>query len=189
MLALEVERIERHAWRDLAGAGPPPLWIDPEALARFAPSWVALGRELGTVLAARSSLEISRAGAEHARACADIVALSFGLSAAARPPFAALCERRRWHVFAALDGRRPVATAAMYLAGETAYVAFAATLPSHRRRGAHAALLERCLRVGLALGARCAAATAPAHSLDNLMRAGFAPLYARRSWAPEALWR
>ena len=80
--------------------------------------------------------------------------------------------------------RRPVAAAGLYLGGETAYVAFTATLPSHRRRGAQAALIERCLRVGLALGARRAAATAPAHSLDNLMRAGFSPLYARRSWAP-----
>ena len=187
-LAVEVERVERHAWLDLAGDGAPPGWLDGQGLTRFAPSWVALGRELGTVLVAQTGLEIARVGADHAQACADIVALTFGLSGGARLPFAAIAQRRRWHVFAALDGRRPVAAAAMYLRGEMSWVGFAATLPSHRRRGAHAALLERCQRVALALGARRAAAPAPQHPLANLRRAGFSPLYARRTWAPPDLW-
>jgi GNAT superfamily N-acetyltransferase len=187
-LAVDVERVERHAWLDLAGDQGPPDWLDAHSLVRFAPSWVALGRDLGTVLAARTTLEITRVGAEQAAACADIVTLAFGLARSARPLFASLGERRRWHVFAALDGKRPVAAAGLYLRGELAYVAFAATLPSHRRRGAQAALIERCQRVALALGARRAAATAPQHTLSNLQRAGFSPLYARRTWAPLEVW-
>ena len=67
----------------------------------------------------------------------------------------------------------------------------AATLPSHRRRGAQGALVARWIRDGLALGCRFFAAEAaedtpesPNRSYHNLLRAGFRLAYLRRNYAP-----
>ena len=67
----------------------------------------------------------------------------------------------------------------------------AATLPSHRRRGAQGALVARRIRDGLALGYRLFAAEAaedgpeaPDPSYHNVLRAGFRLAYLRRSYLP-----
>jgi GNAT superfamily N-acetyltransferase len=171
-------------------------WLGAAGLVPYPRRWVKLGRALGSVTPAKSAFEIARVTHVHADACAAILARGFDLPASAPTLFRPLAERPRWHLYAAFDGGRPVATAGLFVDGFTAYLAFASTLPAYRRRGAQSALLERRLRVALALGATFvvsetgeAVAGDPQHSYGNLSRAGLRPLGVRESWAPpETRW-
>src|SRR5690242_2010164 len=54
--------------------------------------------------------------------------------------------RPGWRHYFALDGDRPVATAALYVKGNMAWAGLGGTLPNDRRRGAQSALLARRVR-------------------------------------------
>lgn len=169
-----------------------PAWLSELGLARYRRDWVKLARASGPVEAARHALRVSSVSPRDAEACAQIAVQAFGLPEATLPLFALLPGRPRWHVFAAYDEDRPAAIAALYLSGSTGYLAFAATAPAYRRRGAQAGLIERRLRVAFALGARWIVSETgvelgndPQHSYHNLTRAGLSPLLMRANWAPE----
>jgi hypothetical protein len=94
--------------------------------------------------------------------------------------------------FAAWDGDDMVANAYVLFNGEAAELSGAATLRGHRNRGAQTALLG--LRADAAAKAGCRWLVAETNlppvglanpSLNNMLRAGFRPLYTRRNW----LWR
>ena len=101
------------------------------------------------------------------------------------PPFfagwaAALVARSGWHCFAARDGDAIVATAALYTAGKAGWLGFAATDPSHRRRGLQTALLAARIDRGHDLGLETlvtstveAAEAAVSQSQRNMLRVGF----------------
>lgn len=89
------------------------------------------------------------AEAEHAEAFGRICQLCFALPPALAPWVAALVGRPGWRTFVALDGARPVATAAFHVQGEWAWMGWSATLPSHRGEGAQLALIaEMRLQAG-----------------------------------------
>jgi len=97
--------------------------------------------------------------------------------------------RARWTHYWALDGDEPVAVGALFVHDGAAWLGMAATLESHRRRGAQSALFAHRVRDALAQGARwLCTETAPdwpelgGQSLRNAARAGFHPAYARPSW-------
>jgi GNAT superfamily N-acetyltransferase len=173
-----------------------PAWLAELGLVRYSRDWVKLARASGPVEEARHALRIAPVPPRDAEACAQIVLDAFALPAAALSLFALLPGRPRWHVFAAYDEDRPAAIAALYLRGPTGYLAFAATAPAYRGRGAQAALIERRLRVAFALGARWIVSETgvqsgddPQHSYHDLTRAGLVPLSLRINWAPEgATW-
>ena len=81
---------------------------------------------------------------------------------------------------ARIDGI-PVGEAAMSIEGDIAIIAGAGTLPAFRGRGVQKALLQQRLNEAVAAGCRLAVVTtAPGtRSQDNVMRRGFALLYAR----------
>ena len=90
---------------------------------------------------------------------------------------------------AAWDGDRVVAAALLFLAGDTAQLFAAATLPGSRGRGAQSALIALRLRLAREAGASWVFAetgveSAGQHnsSLHNLRRAGFTDLYERPNW-------
>jgi GNAT superfamily N-acetyltransferase len=161
---------------------------------RYHRDWVKFARESGPVSSARTSLRIAPLGSADAEAGAALVAAAFDMPRAAVALLSTLAGRPRWHIFAAYDEERPVAVAGLYVSGQTAYLAFGATAPSHRKRGAQSALIERRLRVAFALGARRvvsetgrATGDDPQHSYGNLIRAGLAPLCTRTNWVPRGV--
>lgn len=94
--------------------------------------------------------------------------------------------------YAAWDGDKLVATAALYVGGKVGQFVSAATLPEYRGRGAQSALLARRVEDAFAAGCRWIAADTgkPGDgeqnpSLNNLLRAGFKVLYDRPVW----VWR
>jgi GNAT superfamily N-acetyltransferase len=99
-----------------------------------------------------------------------------------------LVGRSGWSCVMAFDGAAPVATGALFVSGDYAWLGFDATLPSHRRRGAQSALLARRLQEAAARGARLATLETgarlpgrPDNSYRNILRAGFAEAYLRQN--------
>jgi GNAT superfamily N-acetyltransferase len=95
-----------------------------------------------------------------------------------------------WHCFVAYDRGEPVAAGALFESGDAGWLGAAATLPSHRGRGAQGAILaarvhrarERGLRVlvtetGMPRDGR------PGASYRNIVRSGFRPTYVRPNYA------
>jgi len=128
-------------------------------------------------------------------AWARIVLKSFGLPPAWAPWLRALVGRENWHLYLAMDGEVPVATAAFYLAeveGEQfATLNFGGTLPDYRGRGAQSALIARRLSDARALGVRWIVsetdddvADRPNPSYRNLERLGLPVVYVRANWGP-----
>jgi GNAT superfamily N-acetyltransferase len=102
-----------------------------------------------------------------------------------RPSLAHPC----FHPFAAWDGDEIVATANLFIHGEIGSLNTAATLPSHRNRGAQSALIAARAKEAANAGCRwlCAETGRPADgeinpSLNNLASAGLRPLYYRQNW-------
>ncbi len=91
--------------------------------------------------------------------------------------------------FAAWDGDEIVATANLFIHGEIGSLNTAATLPTHRNRGAQSALIAARAKEAANAGCRwlCAETGRPADgeinpSLNNLASAGLRPLYYRQNW-------
>lgn len=99
--------------------------------------------------------------------------------------------RPGWVHLLAWRGDTPVATAAMFVHGDAAWLGHARTLPGHRRMGAQRALLAARIRIATQRGARwLATETGPdwpdvaRESLRNVRWAGFTALHERPSWIP-----
>jgi GNAT superfamily N-acetyltransferase len=103
------------------------------------------------------------------------------------PWVAGLVGQPGWRHYLAFDGKRAVATAAMYVDGNVAWIDFASTLPECRGRGAQSALIARrvadCAESGVATMVVETAETSP--SRRNLERLGFAAAYVRPNYLLE----
>jgi GNAT superfamily N-acetyltransferase len=105
--------------------------------------------------------------------------------------------RAGWHCFVARETGRAVACGAVFVDGDAGWCGGAATLPSHRGRGAQGALfaarIRRAAELGLATLVTETGAPrdgAPGPSYRNMLRAGFElayerPNYVRQAEAPE----
>ncbi|MFK3981751.1 GNAT family N-acetyltransferase [Micromonospora sp. NPDC050397] len=108
------------------------------------------------------------------------------------PMFAAVVGNPHFRSFAAWDDEELVAVGNLFLHGEGASFITGITKPSHRGRGAQSALIAARARVAAEAGCRwlTAATVRPTEeksvtSYNNLVRAGFSPLYHRPDW----IWR
>ncbi len=130
-----------------------------------------------------------------AEAWARIVVKNFRLPADFTPWLRRLSDRERWLLYVALDGKTPVATAALFLSdigGERfAELSFASTLQEFRGRGAQSALISRRVADARNFGARWIASETdeelpdkPNPSYRNLVRLGFPVVYVRANWGP-----
>jgi GNAT superfamily N-acetyltransferase len=154
--------------------------------------WVRLWRETTEVPDVRSDLEIVEVGRERALEFGRVVASVFDWPADAAQLIAGPVGRSGWLHYAALDRDRIVATGATCVAGESAWLDFASTLPEARGRGAQSALLARRIRDAASLGCqRVLVETSeprpdnPAQSWRNVKRMGFVQAYVR----PNYVWR
>lgn len=154
--------------------------------------WTKLWRPATPPPTTATDLRLERIGPEQAATFGAIVRSAFGWAAPVERWMAALVGRPGWRHYLAFDRDEPVATAAVFLAGGWAWLGPAATLPTHRRRGAQQALLELRIRDARALGARgFSVETAedrpdrPVASFRNCVRAGFEVAYARPNYLIE----
>jgi hypothetical protein len=158
---------------------------------RVVSRWAKLYRADAPPEGKETDLRIEEVGLAHRAAFGPAACAGFG-----RPPplvawFNSILGRTGWRAYVAFDGAFPIATAALFAKDGTGWLGLAATLPSHRRRGAHGALLTRRLRDGVAMGCR-AFATETAEdtpessnpSLRNLLRAGFEIVHMRSNYSP-----
>jgi len=191
------------AYRDAAGrryfvqlspaARPPELteWLRDRGLARYN-GWAKLiyRRDTTTPPRLAADLVVERIGPDRAGDFAGIVCAAFDWPPSILPWVGALVGRQRWSHYLAFADGEAVATGAVFIRDDVAWLGFAATAPSFRRRGAQSALIAR--RMGEALEAGCRTIVSetaedlrdrPAPSFRNLRRLGFESLYIRPNYA------
>ena len=153
-------------------------------------SWVKLAHNGSAVAAVETSLRIDVVGPEHADEWAAVLLAGFGMPLDGyQAMFAASLGHPGITAYGAWDGDLLVAGATLFVDGDAAEFAGAATLPGHRGRGAQSAFLAR--RIADATAAGCTTLSAetgkPAEgtrnpSLENMTRVGFEVLYDRVNW-------
>lgn len=161
-------------------------------LTAFRRSWTKFTRGPGFVPAAHCELRCRSATRADAEAVAGILATAFDMPVAAGRLLAAVIGRPRWQVNVMHDAGKPVSAGALYIDGPLAYLAFAATLPAYRRRGAQGVLMRR--RIASAISRGCTLITTetgtPLHaaegnpSYQNMLRFGFRPAGVRENYGP-----
>lgn len=154
-------------------------------------NWVKFYREIEPLPVADTSLRIEAIGPERAGILAKILVGGFEWPEALAPLLALPVGRPGWRHYLAYQGEKPVAAAALFVRGEYATLAFAATLAESRGLGAQSALIARRFRDAAAAGCRwmfteTAEETAqrPVASYRNMLRRGFRLAYRR----PNYLW-
>jgi hypothetical protein len=102
---------------------------------------------------------------------------------------ASVHEYSEFRPFAAWDGDEMVGTANLYVRGEIGSLNSAATLLGHQNQGAQSALVAARAKAAADEGCRWLVAETGvpeegtrSPSLNNLVRAGFRPLYERQNW-------
>jgi hypothetical protein len=139
---------------------------------------VRLARERGPALVdAPTDLVIAAPRADEIVPAAQILGAHLGTPPALAEDYPALASSPRWHLRIARDGGRVVAAALLYASQGAAYLMGAATLPSHRSRGAQGALIRARLQLADELGAAVVVSHTglpvpgePQHSEHNMRR-------------------
>lgn len=133
-----------------------------------------------------TALRIEPIGPDLADAFADIVMAAFDFDDTLRPMLPPLVSRPGWHHYLGFDGDQPVATGAMYLRGDIAWLGYGATLESHRGRGGQSAVFHRRLSDARDRACRLAITETgpdtpeePNPSFHNMLRLGFEVGYHR----------
>jgi GNAT superfamily N-acetyltransferase len=169
---------------------PPMLasWLETRGFTRSY-AWMKFCRPCDGAPRAASDLEVRVVGAALGGEFGRVVAGGFGLPPAVAPWIGTLAGRANWVCVMAFAEGSPVASGAVYLSGDYAWLGLGATAASHRRRGAQNALLARRLEEAAARGARVAVTETgerlpdkPSNSYRNILRAGFQEMYLRQNY-------
>lgn len=152
-------------------------------------NWVQLIRGPEPPPAIRTGLRIERIDADAAESLAAILCIGFELPREYAVFFTGLVGRPRWRHYLAYDGEMPIAAGVLYVQDHVGYLASAATLPSHRRRGAQGALMAQRIRDAMDLGCRYLVTetveettTYSNPSYHNMLRTGFRLAYPRPNY-------
>jgi GNAT superfamily N-acetyltransferase len=166
----------------------PGVGLDEALLARGFTAdypWQKFEREPNPV-SAESSLRIEEADERFG----TVFAQAYGMPALFAEWLGRLPGRSGWHCIAAYDGDEPVATGALFVAGDLGWLTFGATLPSHRGRGAQSALLAARINLAADLGLALVVTETgvprdgqAGPSYRNILRAGFRETYVRPNYA------
>jgi acetyltransferase (GNAT) family protein len=156
-------------------------------------AWIKLTCPIEDFRPGRSELRVARVDQGTAAEWASVTMRGFGMpEEGLADMLAASAANPDFRPFAAWDGDEMVATANLFVRGETASLNSGATLPGHQNQGAHSALLAARAKEAADAGCRTLVAETgkPAEgavnpSLNNMLRSGLQPLYARQNW----LWR
>lgn len=149
-------------------------------------NWVKLWRDVSPIDPGPSTVRVVQIERERAAEFARVLGTGFGFPEALAPWSAATVGAATWRHYLALDGDTPVATGALFVRGGAGWLGMAATLASHRGRGAQSALIARRVADAAALGCRLVVTetaeetpTRPAPSYRNMTRLGFRVAYLR----------
>ena len=152
-------------------------------------NWVKLYRDISPVTGIKSDLIAKEIGPEDAMKFGKIIVDSFGWPPEMTAWIACIIGRPGWKFYMAYDNDTPVATAGMYVHDTTVWVDFAATLESHRGRGAQGLLLQRRIDDARDLGCDTVVVETaeetpekPAPSYRNMIRHGFKLAYVRPNY-------
>jgi hypothetical protein len=150
-------------------------WLEQSGLSRVRRTgYPTLYRDGPAPAPFKTDLEIRQVGAD------DIAAAGEQLGETLWPEFARSAGQAGFFHYMAFDGARPVAIAALCMFEYIGYLMAAATVESHRKRGAQQALIAK--RVGRAGQLGCSSLVSETlymleHSYRNLQRAGFREAY------------
>jgi GNAT superfamily N-acetyltransferase len=166
--------------------------LTARGLAPYPRAWTKFIRDTRPLEVAPSTLTVRAARTADAFAVASIAGPAFDLPQTGAETFAWLVERPRWHLFVAEDAGTVVAAGGLFVDGELAYHAFAATRPSERNRGAQSLLMQARIERAHELGCRFIATETgtplapdePNPSYSNMLRCGFVPVCERANYAP-----
>jgi GNAT superfamily N-acetyltransferase len=156
-------------------------WLEAAGLSRVPHvRYPTLLRDGDTPAPFRTDLEIREVTVE------EIAASREALGEALWPGYLRSAGRDGFFHYMAFDGTRPVATAALAVFDDVAYLLSAATREADRQRGAQQALIAARLARAAQLG--CAIQVSETrnileHSLRNLLRAGFREVYEKEVYA------
>lgn len=152
-------------------------------------TWSKMMRPVGPPPSAPTDLRIERAGREHREEFARVLITGMEMPEVMIPFAAAQLDAPGWTAYAAFDGDALVATGSLFVHEQVAQLAGAATLPSHRGRGAQLALMAVRVEAAADLGAGWVTAETGSEtpgesnsSLHNMRRAGMEQLYERQNW-------
>lgn len=143
-------------------------------------SYPTLLREGNAAAPFKTDLEVREVGAE------EIATAHEPLGEALWPGYVRSAGRDGFFHYMAFDGARPVASAALAVLEDMAYLLSAATVETDRKRGAQQALIAARLARAAKLG--CVIQVSETlnileHSLRNLQRAGFREVYEKEVFA------
>jgi hypothetical protein len=192
----EVVEVAAQAGAPVIGLQPSPTIVTPEvadllAEKQFQPgrTWDKLVRDTAEPPAAVTDLRVELVGPDRAAEFASVVLEGFGLPEQLRPFAEAECAMPGWTTYGAFDGDRLVASAALFVDGDTAALSGAATTAGERGRGAQRALMSRRIADAARAGAKVLGCETWSESegnlnpsLHNMHWAGFRTLYRRANW-------
>ena len=176
----------------------PPGWEDLLFGAGVTPgsTWVKFVGDTGDRPDVPTDLRVDVLGPEDGEAYAHVMCAGFGMPLDSPLPawFARVPEWREagFTTYGAWDGAELVAAATLLTFDGIGSLCGAATLPTHRGRGAQGALMVRRIRDAAAAGCTTVVTETgaetpeePNPSLHNMRRMGLTELYERRNW----IWR
>ena len=165
-------------------------WIADRGLERNPVSWVKLARS-APVFKMRWSgdIEVRPAASDEADMFGSLMCRGFGFAPELAPLWSAIVGETGWTCHLAWLDDRPVGSSIMYADGGYAWLGGGTTIAEYRNRGVQTALISNRLNVGVEQGvstfvvetADPDAATSRV-SFDNLVKAGFRPLYTRQNY-------
>jgi GNAT superfamily N-acetyltransferase len=153
-------------------------------------AWVKFRRGASDAGAAETDLSVARIGRADADAFGAVVATSFGFAPWLGDWLAELPGRPGWHCWLAKADGEAAAAGALFVLGDSAWVALGSTLPEYRGRGAQSTLFAERLRAARELGCSLVVTETgeveegrPSGSYRNILRAGFERAYVRANLA------
>jgi GNAT superfamily N-acetyltransferase len=172
-----------------------PRWselLERRDLRRFHRPWIKLARTRSTAVAPlRSAVPVGAARPDEAQAYGRVLAQGLGGGGGAAALLAATVKRRGWTTFVARDEGHVVAAAGLFVRDGIAYLAGAATVPTHRRRGIQGALVARRVELALDMGCTVIASETGAavageanSSYNNMLRCGLRPIATIHNFTP-----
>jgi hypothetical protein len=163
-------------------------WLQARGLTYYN-NWIRLWRDTTPLPPQATTLRVEQVGVDRAETFARIFAEAFHVPLDAGRKMTSTVGRPGWRHYMAFDGETPVATATLFLMGDSGWLSAAATSEAARGRGAQSALIARRIADAHAAGATLLSvetaeptATREAPSYRNVTRLGFEVAYKRANW-------
>ena len=176
-------QVAPHAEPDMLAA-----WLQARGLTYYN-NWVRLWRDTTPLPPRPTTLRVEQVVADRADLFGRIVAEAFHMPLAASGWVTSTFGQPGWRHYMAFDGETPVATATLFLKGDTGWLGAAATSEAARGKGAQSALIARRIADANAQGCTLLSVetaepteTRDAPSYRNVTRLGFEVAYKRANW-------